>query len=106
LFGRYSGVLFQIDPIDPPPQRGIRWPSMVTGFCLIVVAAFLLVVYTVVGAATSGSGFACSPGSSPCISTVIEYVFLVPGLLLLVVGAVVVVLSLRYLARVPGPYGR
>jgi hypothetical protein len=66
----------------------------------LIVSGFLLVAYSIVSSATSGSGMACGTGSgaSPCITSVAEYVFLIPGLILLAIGAVsvaVVIIEIR-----------
>jgi hypothetical protein len=62
-----------------------------------VVAVVLLAVYAVVQAATSASGSPCGsgPGSSVCPTTVVGYVFLFPGLILLGLGAIAVVAVVR-----------
>lgn len=67
---------------------------LVSGVCLLVVSGFLLLVSSIVDAATSGSAFACAStlGSSPCVSPVVEYVFFVPALALLAIGVVLLVL--------------
>ncbi len=63
------------------------------GVCFVIVSVLLLAVYAIVDAATSGAGFGCGStfGSSPCAGAVAEYVFLVPALILLAVGAVFLV---------------
>ena len=92
IVGRYTALRFQVDPIEPPPERDIRWPILVLGVCSLVVSGVLLTVYALVNGATAGSELSCGSGSaSPCASAVVEYVFLVPGLALLAVGVVAVV---------------
>jgi hypothetical protein len=88
--GTYPFPRFQVDPSEPQPRRDIRWPILVLGFSFLMVSGFLLLVYFIVGAATSGSGLACG-GGSPCQSVIFEYVFLVPALVLLAVGVILIV---------------
>jgi hypothetical protein len=95
--GRYTSLRFQVEPTDPPPVRDIRWPILVLGICGVVVSVMLFGVYAIVNAASSGSKVPCGsgPGLSPCTSTIFEYVFLVPALVLLVLGVAAIVLVLR-----------
>jgi hypothetical protein len=91
--GRYNFPRFQIDPGNATPQRDIRWITLVLGVCAWAVAGFLLVLYAVITTATSSSGGGCGggPGASPCLSSIFGYLFLAPGLILLVVGLIAVV---------------
>ncbi len=92
ILGRYSSLRLQIDPTDPPPERDVRWPILVLGFCCLVVSGLLLLVYEILSVVTSHSGPSCGggPDPSPCLSTVTEYAFLAPALVLLAIGAVAV----------------
>jgi hypothetical protein len=91
--GKYNPPRFQIDPANTPPQRDVRWVALVLGVCSLIVSGFLLSMYFLFGTVLSGSGLACGggPSSSPCTSTIFEYLFLVPGLALLAVGAITLV---------------
>jgi hypothetical protein len=93
ILGRYSALRLQIDPTDPPPERDVRWPILVLGVCCLVVSGFLLLVYEILNVVVSPSASPCGggPDPSPCLSTVTEYVFLTPALVLLAIGAVAVV---------------
>jgi hypothetical protein len=86
--GRFSAFRFQVDPTDPPPIRDLRWLALVLGICSILVSVFLLAVYAIVGAAESGPG-GC--GTSSCGAGLFQALFLVPGLVLLAVGAIAVI---------------
>jgi hypothetical protein len=79
-----------VDPSEHQPQRDIRWPILVLGFSFLIVSGFLLLVYFIVGAATSGSGPACG-GGSPCQGGIFEYLFLAPALALLAIGVIFIV---------------
>jgi hypothetical protein len=81
--GRYLGIRFQVDPMDPPPARDARWVALVSGAGLAVAGAFLVVVYSIATTASPNSGGA-----------LLEFVLLVPGLALLAVGIVLVVVAL------------
>jgi hypothetical protein len=81
--GRYTGLRIQIDPTDPPPTRDVRWVALVTGASLAVVGAFLVAVDSIATAA--------APGRT---NGVLEYVLLVPGLVLLAVGVLLAVIAL------------
>lgn len=85
--GRFQSWRFQVDPTDPPPQRDLRWLLLVLGFCSLVVSVFLLVLYAVLVAAVPGIGSPCGSGTLSCTGTLMEYLFLVPGLVLLAAGA-------------------
>jgi hypothetical protein len=95
--GTYPFPRFQIDPAQPQPQRDVRWPAMVAGIGLIVLSVSLLAVYAIVSSAASGSAFACATRrvAAACVAPVLEYLFLVPGLVLLAVGAVLLVAVFR-----------
>jgi hypothetical protein len=95
--GRYNPPRFQIDPSNTTPQRDLRWVALVLGVCALAISGVLLSAYAVIGAATSSSGGSCGSGTgaAPCFSSVFVYLFLVPGLVLLVVGLVAVVGVLR-----------
>ncbi|HLM90583.1 MAG TPA: hypothetical protein VK424_00780 [Thermoplasmata archaeon] len=99
--GRFTALRFQVDPTDPPPERDVRWLILILGICSVIVSVFLLAVYSIVSAATSGSGFPCGggPESSPCTGSLVDYLFLVPGLALLAIGAVAVVYVLYEMSR-------
>jgi hypothetical protein len=86
----------QVDPTDPPPVRDARWVALVLGACCVVVGVILLIVNAVVDAGTSFGGAGCGapPGASPCASELVEYLFLIPGVALLGIGAVVVAVIL------------
>jgi hypothetical protein len=91
--GRFNPPRIQVDPTLDPPRRDARWVALVLGVCCFVIAGFLLVVYTLVDAATSTSGSTCGagPGSSPCTGPIFEYLFLIPAVALLAIGALAIV---------------
>jgi len=89
--GRFQSWRFQVDPTDPAPQRDLRWLLLVLGFCSLVVSVFLLALYALLAAAVPGIGFSCGSGSLSCTGTLVEYLFLVPGLVLLAAGALAIV---------------
>lgn len=60
---RYTALRFQIDPMNPPPLRDVRYTMIVAGIALTVLAVLLLVVASIVTGATSAapcSGASCS----------------------------------------------
>lgn len=81
--GRYTGIRFQIDSMDPPPARDARWVALVSGAALAVVGAFLVVVDSI---ATTASPTA---GDAP-----LQFTLLVPGFALLAIGIVLAVVAL------------
>jgi hypothetical protein len=85
VIGRYSGLRFQVDPADPPPYRDARWVLLVLGVALAIVGGTLLIFDSVVTGAISLSGNSCAP---PCDSAAFEYLFVLPGVGLLVAGVV------------------
>jgi hypothetical protein len=87
---------FQVDPMDPTPARDPRWVSLVLGLSLATVGGFLLVVDAIVTGALAGAGATCgsAPGGGGCSGTVLEYVLLAPGLVLLAVGAILAAFAL------------
>ncbi|MGP8072657.1 MAG: hypothetical protein ACLPZM_05960 [Thermoplasmata archaeon] len=101
MVGRFSSLRLQVDPVDPPPGRVVRWLVLILGISSLIVSVFLLAVYGIVNAAMSGSGSSCGggPGPSPCGTSLFLYLFLVPGLVLLAVGAVAIVFVLYDLSR-------
>ena len=83
IWGRYTGLRFQVDPTDPPPARDARWVALVVGASLAVVGAFLVAVDSIATAAAPGAG-----------SALLEEVLLIPGLALLAVGILLAVVAL------------
>jgi hypothetical protein len=92
--GRYPFPRFQVDPQEPGPARDVRWPILVLGFCGLVIGTILLLLYAFLSAVASDALASCGggSGSSPCGATIFEYLFLVPGLALIVCGALAVAL--------------
>jgi len=60
---RYTSLRLQVDPLEPAPQRDIRWILIVLGIAFVVVGVLLLAVASIVSDAVSAG---CS--SSPCAS--------------------------------------
>lgn len=94
--GTYPFPRFQIDPAEPSPARDLRWPTLVVGVSLLIVGGILLTVDAIVDAAA-----ACgTPASStPCVGVLFTYLFLIPGLALLAVGAALIVVVVIDLLR-------
>jgi hypothetical protein len=41
---RYPGLRLQIDPLDPPPRRDVRWILITLGAAFLIIGGFLLAV--------------------------------------------------------------
>jgi hypothetical protein len=88
--GRYTPLRFQVDPSEPPPVRDPRWVLLVLGVTLAIVGGFLLVVDSILSMLIPAASGSCeaAPNGAACGGVVFEYVFLMPGLVLLIGGAV------------------
>ncbi|HXW67299.1 MAG TPA: zinc ribbon domain-containing protein [Thermoplasmata archaeon] len=95
FLGRYSGLRFQVDPGDPPPYRDARWVLVVLGVGLATLGAFLLALDSLLTGALSLSGGSCSG----CSAAPVAFLFLFPGLGLLLAGAVVAGAALVHALR-------
>jgi hypothetical protein len=95
----------QIDPTEPPPPRYGRWVLLVLGIAFVVLGVLLLAVYGIVGDALHAGGGGCASGASSdgCVSPVFEYVFFVPGLILLALGATFATVAFVRVLRAPTP---
>ena len=80
--GQYVFPRVQVDSTGPTLYRDARWVELVVGVALAVVGAFLLLVGALVAGLSSGAG------------PTFEYVFLVPGAVLLGVGILLVAVGL------------
>jgi len=88
--GRYTPLRLQADPSEPPPVRDPRWVLLALGVSLAIVGGFLLIVESILATVIPPAGGFCgaAPNGAACGGVVFEYVFLVPGLVLLIGGAV------------------
>ena len=98
--GRYTALRLQVDPLDPPPRRYLRWVLFVTAVGLAIVGGLLLIAYAIVSDATSlGGTCGSASNATACGSPVFEYVFFVPGILLLAVGLILGAIGLVKMVR-------
>jgi len=106
---RYTPLRFQVDPSEPPPVRDPRWVLLVLGISLAIVGGFLLIVDAILGPVIPDASGFCGPapnGAACGGGVVFEYVFLVPGLVLLIGGAALAAAAFIRVTRGPAAGGR
>jgi hypothetical protein len=99
LLNRVTGLRFQIDYVDPPPRRDARWVGLVLGIALAVVGGLFLLVDSIVTGALSTTNCASGGMNNPCGGPLFEYLFLLPGLAMLMIGVAIVVVALLATVR-------
>lgn len=83
--------MFQVDPMNPPPLRDIRWSMIVTGIALAIVGVIFLSLGALVAGALSAAGAGClgSSCTGPDVGgwfTWFDLPFLALGVVLFLVG--------------------
>ena len=96
---RYWGLLWQVDPMNPPPVRDVRYTMIVAGIALLILGVLVLGVGALVGAALSVAGPSCP--ASGCAGLDVGSWFTWFGLPLLGVGVLLFVVGLWWGLKVP-----
>jgi hypothetical protein len=71
------------------------WVALSLGIGLAIAGALLLVLYAIVGWATSIGGASCGGVTLGCGGSIFQFVFLAPGAGLLLIGGALLAIVLR-----------